>query len=89
MLDDFTRAFQIDPLHSDAICNRGILYATIFDYQNAVPDLVRALEINPYDQFAPKWLARIQEKTMVSFEEMLQRTFTAGPMPAGKKKGRS
>jgi Flp pilus assembly protein TadD len=45
-LDDFTSAIALDPNHTAAYSNRGLIQSRLSDYQSAVEDLNKAVELH-------------------------------------------
>jgi tetratricopeptide (TPR) repeat protein len=49
VIDDYTKAIEINPKDADAYNNRGYAYETKDDFDRAAADFTKAIEVNPKD----------------------------------------
>ncbi len=74
----FSQALSIEPDHRDALTNRAVAYMSLEQYDNAINDYLRVLEINPQDFHARNGIARAYEQSgqlelaALKYEEAIQ-----------------
>lgn len=74
----FSLALSMEPNHRDALTNRAAAYTVLEQYDKAIDDYLRVLEINSGDFYARLGIARAYEKSgqleqaAVKYEEALE-----------------
>lgn len=77
-VNGYSRALSIEPNHRDALTNRAAAYMNLEQYDNAINDYLKVLEINSQDQHARLGIARAYEKSgqleiaEIKYEEAVQ-----------------
>ena len=77
----YSKAIELDPHASDAICNRGVAYLNLDQNEDALADFDRVIEVNPADKFAYINKARVyyyEQRYDESFEQ-IERTLSLDP----------
>ena len=47
LLMDYTKAIELNPIHTDAYCNRGSAYFCKGEFDLAIADYTKAIELDP------------------------------------------
>ncbi|MDX2141644.1 MAG: tetratricopeptide repeat protein [Chloroflexota bacterium] len=85
-IEAFTNALEIDPDNLDALLNRGVLYLGTGEYDRAIRDATRAIELSPYS--APAYTLRGQalyfgERDYLAAIEDFNRSIEIDPTDGG------
>lgn len=55
-IKDYDEAIRLDPGYSEAYCHRGIIWSGMEEYDKAIDDFEKALQLDPSDNISRRWL---------------------------------